>query len=340
MSPGAEALFASIRRFLTSYLPLQRGASPHTVRSYRTALRQLVDHLAGEGGGGIGALSFGSITEGAVASYLDAVERSGASVSTRNQRLAAIRSFLAYAAAEDVAVVAVLARVQRIPRKAGPSGPVEYLGEAELAALLAQPDPSTRRGLRDLTMLVVLYDTAARIREALGLRLGDLHLGPHPYAVLHGKGGKARSVPLMARTAALLGRYMREFHPERDPAEALFYTVVGGRRKGMSYENAAKAIARYGEMARAACPAFPERLHAHMLRHTRAMHLYQDGVPLSYVKDVLGHANINTTSIYASSDLKMLREAMEPLSRPLETFAPLPDWRTERERLMRLAGLL
>lgn len=340
MNAGAEALFGSIRRFLTSYLPLQRGASPHTVRSYRTALRQLVDHLAGEDGRGIGSLSFGSITEDAVASYLDAAERSGASVSTRNQRLAAIRSFLAYAAAEDVAVVAVLARIQRVPRKTGPSRPVEYLGEAELSALLAQPDPSTRRGLRDLTMLVVLYDTAARIREALGVRLRDLHLGARPYAVLHGKGGKARSVPLMARTRELLGRYMREFHQDRDPAATLFYTVVGGCRKEMSYENAARAVARYGAMAREQCPTFPERFHAHMLRHTRAMHLYQDGVPLSYVKDVLGHSNINTTSIYASADLEMLRRAMEPLSKPLGTFAPLPDWRSERERLLHIAGLL
>ena len=77
-----------------------------------------------------------------------------------------------------------------------------------------------------------------------------------------------------------------------------------------------------------------------LLRHTRAMHLYQDGVPLSYVKEVLGHSNINTTSIYASADLEMLRKVMEPLDMDLPTASPMPRWDNEKERLMKLAGLM
>lgn len=339
MNRDAEAFFSCIRRFLEIYLPLQKGASPHTVRSYRIALRQLVDYMVDDAGIRADRIAFSAVTKEVVSGYLDSVERSGCSAATRNQRLAAIRSFLAYASAEDIAVVAVLAQIQRIPKKKEPRAPVEYLGEEDLGILFAQPDPATEKGLRDLTMLVTLYDTAARIHELLGIRLQDIHLGAHPYVVLRGKGDKTRSVPLMSRTVDLIVRYMREFHPDRAATDSLFYTIIGGRRKEMSYENAAKMVAGYGRMARAESNSFPERLHAHTLRHTRAMHLYQDGVPLSYVKDVLGHSNINTTSIYASADLEMLRSAMASLDRPLETFAPLPDWTAEKNKLMKLAGL-
>lgn len=339
MNREAEELFAAVRRFLEVYLPLQRGASPNTVRSYRTAIKQFVDYLIDDAGTRIDRLSFSSITMESLSGYLDSVEASGCSVATRNQRLAAIKSFLSYAAMEDVAQVAVLAQADRVPQKKSPRAPVEYLSEGQLESLLAQPDPSTRIGLRDLTMLVMLYDTAARICELLGVQLQDLRLGAHPYVVLRGKGQKVRSVPLMDRTVGLVGRYMEEFHPEQIATSNLFYTVVGGKRKQMSYENASKMVAKYGTMAAAACEGFPVRLHAHTLRHTRSMHLYQDGVPLSYVKDLLGHSNINTTSIYASADLEMLRKAMAPLDKALDTFAPLPDWQAERERLMKLAGL-
>lgn len=135
-------------------------------------------------------------------------------------------------------------------------------------------------------------------------------------------------------------RYMRLYHPSRVATATLFYTVIGGEQRPMSYENASKMVAKYGALAATTCDGFPSRLHAHTLRHTRSMHLYQDGVPLSYIKDLLGHSSINTTSIYASADLDMLRKAMAPLDKPLETFAPLPDWAGEKERLMKLAGLL
>ncbi len=339
MNRDAEELFVTIRRFLETYLPLQRGSSPNTVRSYRTTLRQFVDYLVDEEGIRIDRLTFSSITEGSLAGYLDKVESSGCSVATRNQRLAAIKSFLSFAAAEDIANVALLARAGRVPQKKAPRAPVEYLSEEQLAALLNQPDATTRMGLRDLDMLVMLYDTAARIRELLGIRLMDLHLGAHPYVVLHGKGQKVRSVPLMKRTVELNARYMREYHPTRVATSTLFYTVIGGERRPMSYENASKMVAKYGALAAKDCDEFPARLHAHTLRHTRSMHLYQDGVPLSYIKDLLGHSNINTTSIYASADLDMLRRAMAPLDKPLETFAPLPDWESEKDRLMKLAGL-
>ena len=340
MDRAAERFFLLVRKYLEVHLPHRRGVSPQTVRSYRQALSQYVDYLIDDEGVPVGKVSFDAVTEDSICGFLDKLESRGCSVSTRNQRLAALRAFLAFAAQEDVSCIAVLARAQRVPKKKASRLPVGYLGEEDLAALFEQPDASKPKGLRDLVILVMLYDTAARASELVGISLCDLHLNLRsPYAVLHGKGSKIRSVPLMDRTVELLGDYIARFHTGSSPTDPLFYTTIGGARKRMSYENVAKLVAKYGKQAKASHGAFPDHLHPHMLRHTRAMHLYQDGIPLSYVKEVLGHSNINTTSIYASSDVEMLRKAMAPLDIELPTASPVPSWQDDRERLMKMAGL-
>jgi site-specific recombinase XerD len=130
------------------------------------------------------------------------------------------------------------------------------------------------------------------------------------------------------------------FHAEGPPScNNLFYTKVKEVCGPMSYENASKMIAGYGRKAATVCPEIPPKIHAHLLRVTRAMHLYQDGVPLSYIKDLLGHSNINTTSIYSMADLGMLRTAISSIEDPLKGFAAPVDWKSEKEKLKALAGL-
>ncbi|MBQ2681559.1 MAG: site-specific integrase [Eggerthellaceae bacterium] len=340
MNSKSEKLFLLIRKFLEIHLVVRRGSSNHTVRSYRTALAQYVDYVTDTRGIRAEALSFEEFTEELVGDFLTSLEERGCSVSTRNQRLAAIRSFLSFAAQEDISCMAALAQAQRVPKKKAANRVVDYLTEENLALLLAQPDPSTDRGLRDLVILSMLYDTAARAGELIGIGMSDLHLNvPCPYVVLHGKGNKVRSVPLMERTVAMLAEYFGRYHPEPLPSDPLFYTVIKGSKGRMSYENVAKTVAKYGKAAASASRQFPTRTHAHMLRHTRAMHLYQDGVPLSYIREVLGHSSLNTTIIYASSDVEMLRKVMAPLDIDTPTKVPLPEWENNKERLMKLAGL-
>lgn len=340
MKAGSERLYLLIRKFLEVHLPARRGASANTVRSYKAAIAQFVDHLTDGLGRRAEDLTFDDFGEGEIAGFLDSLEARGLTVSTRNQRLAAIRAFLSFAAQEDVSCMAVLAAAQRVPKKKTVNRVIGYLSEEQLSALLSQPDQGSWRGRRDLLILAMLYDTAARASELVGLRLGGIHLrGSCPYVVLHGKGNKARSVPLMSGTVDLLAAFIAEHHAESTAADPLVFTLAHGERRSMSYENVSKIVAKYGESAAAECPGFPQRLHAHMLRHTRAMHLFQDGVPLSYVKEILGHSNINTTSIYASADLEMLRKAMAPLDVDLPTTLSIPSSKDEKERLMRLAGL-
>jgi site-specific recombinase XerD len=188
----------------------------------------------------------------------------------------------------------------------------------------------------------MLYDTAARITELLTLKVADIKLDlKHPYVILTGKGKKSRSVPLMERTVAHIKLYNAMYHVGGEAyCDHLFYTKIKGVCSPMSYENTSKMIAGYGRQAAVTCSEVPVRVHAHLLRSTRAMHLYQDGVPLSYIKDLLGHSNINTTSIYAMADLGMLRAAISNIEDPLKEFAAPIDWKSEKEKLKALAGLV
>ena len=340
MKAGAEQMYLLIRKFLQIHLPVRRGSSPNTVRSYRASITQLIDYLTDVRGMRAEDIGFDDLTEESIAGFLDHLEEKGCSVSTRNQRLASIRAFLSFAAQEDIACMAVLARAQRVPKKKTVNRVVGYLTEEQLAVLLRQPDQSKPKGRRDTLLLSLMYDTAARASEIVGLTLKDLHLSsPCPYVVLRGKGGKVRSVPLMQATVDHVRSHISEFHGGSLPDAPLVFTTIHGIRCAMSYENVSKLVARYGAAAKEECPGFPDHLHAHMLRHTRALHLYQDGLPLSYVKEVLGHSNINTTGIYATADVGMLRKAMEPLDIELPTAAAVPSWKSEKERLMGLAGL-
>jgi site-specific recombinase XerD len=229
----------------------------------------------------------------------------------------------------------------KVPCAKTPVKQLQYLSPEAVRTLLAQPDRSKPKGIRDSLLLVMLYDTAARITELLTLKIADIKLDlKHPYVILTGKGKKSRSVPLMERTVAHIRLYKTKYHADGEAhCDHFFYTKMKGVCSPMSYENASKMIAEYGRQAATICSEIPVRVHAHLLRSTRAMHLYQDGVPLSYIKDLLGHSNINTTSIYAMADLGILRTAISNIEDPLKDFAPPIDWKSEKEKLKALAGL-
>ena len=320
MSAGTEEFCRYVSKFLHAYLPYQRNLSPNTIRSYRNALNQFVDYLMEQCGYRYRDISFTIFKRDVFVgfiSWLNSDQR--CSRRTCNQRLAALSSFFRFVSLEDVALSVPSFEIARVPTMKHEMKPVKYLSAEAVAVLLAQPDRTTKKGLRDAMFLIMLYDTAARITELLTIGTKDI---------------------LMQRTLNHLEAYMVTFHPKHDdPSPYLFYTVIKGRAGAMSYENASKMIAKYGILAASVSKEVPGNIHAHLLRHTRSMHLYQDGVPLSYIKDFLGHSNINTTSIYASADLGMLRSMLEGVSDPLESLTPKINWKDEKEKLKTLAGL-
>ena len=202
---------ACLRRFLTTHLAGLCGCSPNTVASYRDTFKVLIAYFRDERLIPPGKLTLDRIDPAAITGFLDWLETSrGNSVSTRNQRLAAISSFCTWMQSQDPARMACYQDILAIPAKKQAHPNVNHLTVEQARRLLAQPDRSTRRGRRDATLLATLYDTAARVQELADLTVRDIRLERPAMAALTGKGRKTRYVPLMDNAAAILAAYLAE----------------------------------------------------------------------------------------------------------------------------------
>ena len=284
-----------------------------------------------------------SINRELIIEFLDWLEQArGCKAATRNQRLMALRSFFNYAGILDCTQTALYIDTMNIPLKQDDSKVISYLTEPALTALLNQPDVRKKTELRNLTFMVLMYDTAARCCELLNMRIKDLRLNSkHPIAYLHGKGGKTRTVPLLDKTVQHCKRYLKIFHPNETSgsSEYLFYTVSHNSHNQMSHDTVAYFIKKYAEAAALECPEMPENIRPHMLRHSRAMHLYQHNMPLNLIMQYLGHASIETTRIYAYADTEMKRAALEKIeSNNATNDVPIGIWEEDEEMINALTG--
>lgn len=341
-----EMLFRLIHDYLVVYLPSQRNSSPNTIRAYRTSLEMLLDFVKQQNKISLSKVSFRMLNEKSVTSFLDALEtQRGCSISTRNHRLKCIRSFLKYAAMMEPTAVLHRAELFKVPvKKDTQTTIVEYMSESAIKALLAEPDATTKLGLRDQFFMILAYDTAARVQELADLRLRDIRLGKTPTIVLTGKGSKMRTVPLMRPTVLHLNNYLDAYHCGESllSERPLFYTLREGTPRALSTDGIRKWIKRYGLSARMKCAEIPENVHPHLLRHSRAMHLYQNGMDLTLVSQWLGHANLEATLIYAHADTEQKRAAIEkatPMSNRLREGPSSQFDVNDEEVLKRLYGL-
>lgn len=341
-----KLLFELIRDFFVVYLPKQRCCSEHTIRAYRIALNQLLDFVKQRNSIALYEVTFAMLAKEVVLEYLDWLETDkNCCIQTRNLRLAAIRAFFTYAASMDATVCPYLYDLKKIPKKKYKQQVVGYMSEAAVSALLRQPDTSTKKGLRDQFLMILLYDTAARIQEMVDLRLCDFRLGKTPVVTLHGKGSKIRIVPIMEKTVQHLERYLDVFHcgEAQHSEQYLFYSQRNGLKCRMTTENARKIMKSYVPEAKQSCPDVPEHLHPHLWRHSRAMHLYQHGMDLSLISQWLGHTRMETTLIYAHADTEQKRRAIEKAMSTQQPFDVstdnLPNWRNDEDLIARLYGL-
>lgn len=346
MKDESLSFYRIVRDSLTVYLPKQRGASPNTAKSYKDALNLFIDYISMSQDRPLPEICFGCISRDLVESFLMWLEEGrSCSVSSRNQRMAAVRSFLRYAAEKDKTVMSLYLEVESIPKKKdGRAREIEFFSESALEAILAQPDRQKKNGQRDLFFMILMYDTGARAQEILDLRLCDIRLDvKNPYIVITGKGSKVRHVPIMEKTCSHLEAYCRRFHVAVKADEYLFYIDRKGARTQMSIDNVEKFVARYGKRARETSPDVPEHLYPHMWRHSRAMHLYRNGMPLPLVAEWLGHAKMDTTrQFYANADTAMKKEAIDKATsdiNPLFSDEYDVDWENDEELLKRLYGL-
>jgi integrase/recombinase XerD len=326
-----------LRQFLTGHLAGLRGYSTNTIASYRDAFKLLICYFRDERHIPPDKLTLELIDAAAITGFLDWIRTSrGNGASTRNQRLAAIDSFFCWMQTQDPARMACCQDILAIPAAKYDRPIVVHLSVEQTRQLLALPDRSSCTGRRDATLLATLYDTAARVQELADLTVRDIRLDGPAMAVLTGKGRKTRHVPIDGNTAALLTAYLTEHYldgPSREDRPVFF----NQHRSKLSRGGIAWILRKY--QARAVDPALvTAHLSPHVLRHSRAMHLYDSGVPLPYIRDILGHVDLSTTEIYARASTEAKRKALEAVYTEVVT-AELAEWNQNPELLDWLAGL-
>lgn len=333
--------FKAIRKYLTEHLPNQRCCSNSTIRSYRQALNLLVTYLTTERQFRITQINFSVFNSELILDYLDWLEhKRNCSAATRNQRLAVLRSFFRYAGMLDCAQISLGLDIANVPRKKEAGKLVEFLSESALEELLKQPNIRSRIGIRNQFFMILMYDTAARCGELLNMRVCDLNIRTqYPLAYLKGKGDKARTVPLLPKTVEHCIRYLQLFHGNsHNSNDYLFFTKIHDVHHPMSPDTVAAFMRQYGKAAHFSCPECPEHIHPHMLRHTRAMHLYREGMPMVLLSEYLGHVRAETTMIYAFADTEMKRAAIQKAEGARS--APVSSvWKDNEDMILKLSGL-
>ncbi len=301
-----DSLLTLTESFFQSYLQNTRGASAHTVRAYRDTLKMFFQFLADLKKKGLAGLSLDDVHSDAVLAFLSHIEsKRGNTPATRNCRLAAIRSFVQHLLSRDVTRAGQYGRILAIRTKKATRRTVGYLEPEEVRAVISAVDRQSRNGLRDHALLLFLYNTGARVSEALGLRAGDLRLDRPRQVRLCGKGRKERVCPLWPETAVAL----RQIIGVSESEGVLFRNAQGAplTRDGVAY-----LLGKYVRAAAEQSPALRKRrVTPHVLRHSCAVALLQAGVDISVIRDYLGHVSVATTSRYVTTNLEMKRDVLE-----------------------------
>lgn len=327
----------ALQGFFDEYLPRLKGMSPHTIHSYRDSLKLLLVFLSRDNGA-VCKLDIKDMKTSQVIAFLNHLEsQRNNSAGTRNIRLAAIHSFFQYLATMFPQYINLSQQILSIPFKRTVTRTVEYLESQELKAVIDAVDRSKLDGLRDYTLLTLMFNTGARVQEIVDLKANDLHLSS-PFTVrIFGKGRKERICPIWAETAHTLREYTEERGIDIRNPGTVFTNHLGTflTRFGIRY-----ILAKYIRKASEKQPSLKhKRLHPHSMRHSCAVHLLKSGVDLSTIASWLGHVSINTTNKYATIDLDMKREAIAKAAPPHTNSKSNTSWRNNPNILTWLESL-
>jgi site-specific recombinase XerD len=304
-----------VQRFFHEYLAAQRGLSPNTVLSYRDTLKLFLRFVSQRVGKPVDKLTLEDFDEKRVFAFLkDLQDRRGNSPQTRNNRLAALRSFFRYVAGQEPTALASCQRICEIPTMRTDHKTIEYLEDKEITSVLESVDQSSRNGIRDYALLMFFYNSGARVQEAVDLDIADVRLEIPAQVKLTGKGRKQRVCPLWPETATAIQAYLDQRDPDTFEVQSLFLNDNGKpiTRFGIRY-----IVRRYAARAAEVCPSLKsKKVSPHSVRHTTAMHMLQSGTSTDVIKGWLGHADINTTHGYLEIDIKMKRDALEACKPP------------------------
>jgi len=329
-----------LSKFLTQYLPGEAGASKNTILSYRDTFLLFLKYCKLQKNVLPENMALDRLTKELVCEFLSWLENvRSCSISTRNQRLAAIHSFCRFMQMEDVMRLNQYQLVLSISKKKAKAGTVNYMSTEGIKLILKQPNVKKLSGRRDMVLLSLMYDSGARVQEIADLSVGDVRTDSPATVKITGKGGKTRIVPLMEPTANIIRQYILDFGLDGNGKRSypLFPNQSGKNftRAGVKY-----ILDKYVESARDENPGvLPDVISPHSFRHSKAMHLLHAGVNLVYIRDILGHADLKTTEIYARIDGEMKRKALEEAFTNTVPSETIPKWQQDGELLNWLQSL-
>lgn len=327
-----------VSRYFQKHLAGTKNVSVNTIHSYRDAFILFNEYLEKRCGFKLERMCVGDLSRDIILGFLSYLETErGYRASSRNQRLATLKSFMKFVQVECPDEMAMCQSILSIDAKSSDKPVIQYLSNSQTDLLMEQPDVSRPKGRRDLAMLLLLYDSAARVQEICDLTVGDVRVDKPAVVHLFGKGRKNREVPLTEPCAKVLQRYIQENHLDGPGCNnrPLFVNPQGKKltRSGVSYV-LAKYICQANETANAPMP----EITPHCLRHSKAMHLVEAGKNLIYIRDFLGHESIETTQIYAKANPEARRKALETMDKKMKTPS-MPDWNDDPDLMAFLRDL-
>lgn len=305
---------ALVQAYFAEYLTQQRALSTQTIATYRDGFVLFLDFAEARLGKSPAAMALADITPDLIIAFLDHLERQRHnSVRSRNARLAALRSFLKFAAHRDVASLQVIERALGVPVKRFERQMFGYLSREEMLAVIGNPDESWI-SQRDYVLFLLMYNTGARVSEITEVKVGEVVLDEGSACIhLHGKGRKQRSVPLWRSTVKAVRAWLR-LNSQFDAASPL---LPSRNSHAMTRNNVTQRLALAVAAATEDNPDLAKRrISPHTIRHTTAMHLLQAGVDISVIALWLGHESPVTTHHYVEADLTMKEHALSMLHEP------------------------
>lgn len=338
---SSSQLGSFIYAFFEDELKCQKGLRLASIRSYRDTIQLFLLFLTDDSRRKITRLNLHDLTSERVRRFLIFLEEKRHNqIRTRNQRLAAIRTFFEYLARREPTMLAEAQQVAAIPIKRTPPPQTIYLEHDEVNTLFSGLPSSGPFALRDHALLLFLYNTGARAQEVADLRVSHLDLAPQYRARLHGKGDKWRMCPLWEKTAVLLQQLLQEQFPRPSPEAPVFTSRNGNplTRFGIY-----KIVRRHtSEIVKKDVRGQPRTISPHIFRHTTAVHLLEAGVEVNVIRAWLGHVSLETTNRYAEINLRMKIEALKTCEPPVNTSEAShrnPVWRNDPTLLNWLQSL-
>ena len=340
MSASTPLLGTILESFFNDHLKLQRGLRPNSITSYADAMRLLLQFAAATGKKKVTQLGLDDLNADVVCRFLNSLEKSRSnSAQSRNQRLAALRTFFEYIGQRFPERLGQAQKVAAIPRKRAQPPETIFLERDEIEGTLGALPADGRYALRDRTLLVFLYNTGARVQEAADLRASDVHFDPTPRVHLHGKGDKWRVCPLWTETSALLKKLLSE----QGSGSSDRPVFIGVKDEALTRFGIYKIIRRYTtQVVKKGSDGRSRRVSPHVWRHTTAVHLLEAGVEVNVIRAWLGHASLETTNRYAEITLRTKQAALEKCTVPGaadERIPRKPLWQTDATLLTWLQSL-